>query len=242
MKKRESLIRALRISAKALKNDTVHYEWTKQHSCNCGVLAQALTGMHKIQLEHQTLMAFSTRQEGRPHTDPIPFEKNENPTWKSLVKQKCSITGEPMCEILSILFSKGLTTDDIVHLEYMENPAILERAGISKNPVKVKTAKIVEEEVVIKRGFLGIGRKVEKSTKTVYETKTQNYYSVKENLIKYLSAWAEILEEEVGEKNLKQPFHKEKDKNRLHEMLLIATSEENYELAAELRDRIEAIK
>jgi len=46
----------------------------------------------------------------------------------------------------------------------------------------------------------------------------------------------------VGEKNLKQPFHKEKDKNRLHEMLLIATSEENYELAAELRDRIEAIK
>lgn len=235
MEKRKNLIMALKLAAGALEKNTVIYDWKQQASCNCGIVAQALTGMHKSELEKYVSVAFSSFINGRPITDPVAFNNKLDRTWKNLVIQKCSITGKPVSEILSLLLSKGLTTEDIMHLEYMENPAILERSGIKTGITTTITEHEVEEEEIVKKGFLGIGRKTKivKKIKTI--KKKQNHYSIKENLIKYLTAWAEILEEQPEQVDI------ENNAVFLEERLLRATSEEKYKLAAEIRDKIQRL-
>lgn len=43
--KKEKLLKALKTTIHALKNDTIFYNWTKPSSCNCGLVVQAITGM-----------------------------------------------------------------------------------------------------------------------------------------------------------------------------------------------------
>lgn len=60
------------------------------------------------------------------------------------------------------------------------------------------------------------------------------YYTRKRNLILYLKAWVSILKDEIDE------VKREKltDKNKLQAKLVNAVAEENYEEAAELRDKL----
>jgi hypothetical protein len=55
----------------------------------------------------------------------------QNPTWKQLVQYTCNATGKSISKIITTLAEHGLQPQDIVHLEYLENTAILAKADIN---------------------------------------------------------------------------------------------------------------
>jgi hypothetical protein len=128
MDKRQNLIKNLNLVVNALKNDAVLYAWNSPGSCNCGVIAQAL-----LDVDRRTLLVKYDEARKACGMDGIPALQGSNgtvsPTWKNLVHASCSVTGKSMVEVINTLREKGLTAEDIVHLEYMENPAILAVAG-----------------------------------------------------------------------------------------------------------------
>lgn len=232
MNRKEKLINSLNIAIKSLQNDTVLYDWNKQSSCNAGIVAQAVLDKTPEELTEMRKSIFKN----------IP-EKLDN-TWKNAIKYGCSVTGKSMFEIITQLSEAGLTKEDIVHLEYLENPAILEKSGIEKETiyreVKVRDEKI-ETVVPHSNFFKRMLGKTETSVtvkpiyeKQIIETKyPEGYYTKKENLVKYLSAWVTILKEEPEMKT---------ESTNLEAQLLNAVANEDYELASKLRDSIRTLE
>jgi hypothetical protein len=236
MNRKEHLINSLRIAVDALKNDTIHYDWKEQHSCNAGVVAQACLGITREKVNSLRAPLFSVldginenREKG----------KKLDLTWKNAVKYGCPITGLSNFEIIDSLEKAGLSKADIVHLEYLENPAILEISGIQKvrKVEKVKVDESVKFEEVADDSFMGrlFGKKVTKKTiepiytDVVSEDYPDNYYTDKKNLILYLSAWIKILTQRTTHAS---------EPSRLEAMLLNAVAEEDYEKAAEIRNEL----
>lgn len=242
--KKQGLIKSLKIAITALENDTVYYNWQEHHSCNCGIVAQAATGMSSGEIWE----LFSPLQLGKKN------KTKKQLTWKSATHIYCTITGQTEEEIFKKLFKAGLSAEDIVHLEYLENPAILKRAGLTIDVTrinKVKTGETKELVPVAKtvraKGLLGLfGKTVnvivnEEKISEHFEyqeiktTEYENeYYKKKSNLIKYLKAWVSILEERPKQDDEQATLNKV----QLQEELLKAASNEEYEKAAIIRDRI----
>lgn len=105
------LITALRMSANALEQGTIYYDWHKPYCCNCGVLFCALTGKSPVDL-------------GAIRPRPI---AGDSSTWQVLIGQYCPISGIPTHSLFKELFSYGLTQKDMVDLEFMRNPKVLAR-------------------------------------------------------------------------------------------------------------------
>lgn len=114
MEHRSKLIEALRQSAKALETETIYYEWTEPACCSCGVLFCALLDIS----EHALEMRLPTRI-GHAGTN-----------WTTTVGQHCTVTGKPVHELFQQLMAFGLTAQDIVQLEYLENPRVLARMDL----------------------------------------------------------------------------------------------------------------
>lgn len=236
MNRKEHLINSLRVVVDVLKNDTIHYDWKEQHSCNVGVVAQACLGITRDQVNQMRKPSFNvleTINESREK------EKRLDLTWKNAVKYGCPITGLSNFEIVDSLEKAGLSKADIVHLEYLENPAILEISGIKrvKQVERVKVDESVRFEEVPNTSFMGrlFGTVTTKKivepiyTDVVTTEYPKNYYAKKENLIFYLSAWIKII--------TKRTTH-ETPSTQLEARLLNAVAEENYELAAEIRNEL----
>jgi hypothetical protein len=225
MNKKEHLIKSLSIAIEALENDTIYYDWCKQDSCNMGIVSQAVLGISVNDLKLKRASIFNN----------IP--KDIDVTWKNAVKYGCPLTGKSNFQIINDLENAGLSKNDIVHLEYLDNPGILSQSEILKEFVD-KKIEIGEEEVRVKdesnffKRIIG-ATKIEK--RPIYKTVREldyppSYYTNKSNLIKYLKAWVKILK---GGSNLE-----ENTKENLEAQLLIAISEENFEKATELQNRI----
>lgn len=236
MNRKEHLINSLRVVVDALKNDTIHYDWKEQHSCNAGVVAQACLGITRDQVNQMRKPLFNvleTINESREK------DKRLDLTWKNAVKYGCPITGLSNFEIVDSLEKAGLSKADIVHLEYLENPAILEISGIEKvkQVDRVKVDESVRFEEVPDTSFMGrlFGKVTTKKivepiyTDVVTTKYPENYYTKKENLILYLSAWIKILTQRTTH---------ETPSAQLEARLLNAVAEENYELAAEIRNEL----
>jgi hypothetical protein len=120
--KNDNLKKALQRAIYALKKDFVEYNWNKQNSCNCGIVAQAILVEGKKNIGSLFEKDFKNN-----------FEKGEeiSRTWKNLAKRTCSVTGNSVSEIISSLQEKGMSPEDIVHLEYLENPAIIKLSDIN---------------------------------------------------------------------------------------------------------------
>lgn len=231
MNKKEKLINSLNIAISSLKNDTIYYDWQRQSSCNAGIVAQAVLDKTPDEISKLRSSLFKN----------LP-EKVDN-TWKNAIKHGCSVTGKSMFEIINQLTEAGLSKEDIVHLEYLENPAILERSGIEK--IKTyKTVKTGEKKIPVTKphsnffkrilGEKEIGYKIEPVYKEVIDKEEypKNYFKEKENLIKYLTGWVSILKEEPVMKT---------EETDLEARLLNAVANEDYELASELRDKMNTI-
>src|SRR3989304_4581358 len=102
MKKKEKLISALKVAINALETGAVHYQWDRQESCNCGVVAQAILGTDLYSLRRDFDEAFGVISPHMKRTD-IPIDY----TWKNMVNFGCSITGEPLLDILKRLKEAG---------------------------------------------------------------------------------------------------------------------------------------
>ena len=122
----------------------------------------------------------------------------EDATWKNAVKVWCPIAKKPMKQIFIDLENAGLSKEDIVHLEYMDNPAILNLSGIPKTLKKTKSVKVGTRDVP-RTDFWGRTFSL-KTTEDVFEDRTTeetyNYWIDPKNLVKYLKAWVSILKEE----------------------------------------------
>lgn len=243
------LISSLRVAINVLETGTVAYNWKVQSSCNCGVVSKAVLQLTKEEISKEMerpTAALRKRFQG----DGIGV------TWKRIIQNHCSITGKTEVKILNDLFTNGFSPADICHLEFLENPAILQRANLYKTKtttIKVKTGEtITTTPVVMKtkvkakgiKGLFGGTDEIEvvENKTTVIETfkdevreqkyLEKEYYENKWNLINYLKAWVSILEEQ------EKPVSKELNKTELHEELLKAVSHENYEHASKIRDLI----
>jgi hypothetical protein len=235
MNRKEKLTKSLKSAITALENGTVTYDWQKQHSCNCGVVSQAILGVTGTELKNRI-----NGEEVFNHSifEKVKDEPEVAKTWKNLISAWCPITGTPLKQIFSDLTESGLTIDDMAHLEYLENPAILKRSGISTHH-NVTTEVFDHYEHIPVNTFFGklFGRTKMVEVKKTVTTTTQDrgYYSKKENVILYLKAWVTILQEE------REPIQEDlsgESKQELQERLLIAVADENYEMAAKLRDEL----
>lgn len=135
--KKQKLIKSLKLAINALKNDTIFYDWTRQESCNCGIVSQAVLGKSSeiVSDLFQNVIGhldkkFEIFNQG---IDDASKKKEHCSTWKDGVKFLCPIIGKSNIQIFDELTEAGLSKDDIVHLEYLENPAILRKSGIKKS-------------------------------------------------------------------------------------------------------------
>lgn len=113
--KKELLVSAIRRAADSISSGS-HYEWGHMGSCNCGHLAQQLTQKTKDEI-HRAAM-----------------EKKGD--WADQVLDFCPQSGMTMDWLISELTSYGLSTRDLIDLERLTNPSVLEKAGVpylSKN-------------------------------------------------------------------------------------------------------------
>lgn len=228
MDKKLNLISVLKKCIDALQNDIVEYDWKNTTACNIGLVAQVALDISYSEFDDLRTDFFTQFKEKKGNAD-------ISLSWKNAVKYTCPITGKNLPTIIKNLESFGIDRKDIVQLEYLENPAILEESGILKENYIVKTLiKNKEEKVLVdSTSFLGklFKLKEEKTIVTpIYESKEvfdypQHYYAKKENLIKYLKAWVRILERTSAVKNMESE-------------LIVLLAEEKYEEAAKLRDLI----
>lgn len=112
------LIIALRKTAEKLSKGAP-YQWGHMGACNCGNLAQELLDISKAEI-HQFAM--------QKHGD-----------WTEQLNDYCPTSGYPMDLMISKLLEKGLTIDELQHLETLSDPKILDviplpkRNQLSKN-------------------------------------------------------------------------------------------------------------
>ena len=156
-----------------------------------------------------------------------------------------------MPNIIRKLKDNGLNKEDIVHLEYMDNLAILSRSGIETTKKEIIVEKVLDTETVnfvtkphnnfIMRLF-GQTKLVEETVKTYKEitkekvVEVSRFYAKKENLIKYLKAWLSILNE--GSKNTQL---NDLNEIELREELLVAESNEDYGRCSEIMVKLNKI-
>lgn len=240
MNKRENLINSLKIAINALRNDIIHYDWSKQSSCNAGIVSQAVLGVSVDEMNELRKPLFKTLE--KINDKKSQNEKEISLTWKNAIKYGCPLTGKSMPQIIIDLENAGISREDIVHLEYLENPAILEVSGIEKEIIygdveidgKYQDVRVPHSNILL--AFLGVKTTINKYF-PIYEKQIigdrypKEYYTKKDNLIKYLVGWVSILE------NGSTTTFSD-DVSTLEAKLLNAVADENYEVAADLRDKI----
>jgi len=102
------LIGALRRTADRLSGD-VSYQWGHMGMCNCGHLAQSITGLAAPEIHQSALI-----REG---------------DWEQQARDYCPTSGNLIDVVLAAMFELGLTRDDVRNLERLSDPAIIRRVG-----------------------------------------------------------------------------------------------------------------
>jgi hypothetical protein len=148
------LISAIDALIAGLANNTLNYNWIEADSCNCGLIAQAVTGLTQSSLR---LELTELNKE---------FPDREDHTWKAMTNRICPITGVSENIIFKQLQEAGMTRENIIHLEYLSDPVILKK--------------------------MRRDRKFIQRIKDLF-TRPKKYYTKKQNLILYLTAWKEVL-------------------------------------------------
>jgi hypothetical protein len=102
------LISALRRTVDRLAGET-RYGWGHMGRCNCGHLAQSITGLTSAEI-HASALA----REG---------------DWEEQANRYCPTSGLLIDTVLAAMFDLGLTREDVRHLERLSDPRVLRRAG-----------------------------------------------------------------------------------------------------------------
>ena len=98
------LVKILRQAARQI-NAGAPYQWGHMGSCNCGHLAQAITGRSKSDIHTQAMTRYGD--------------------WEQQLRDYCPQSGLPLDEIIDEMLALGLTRRDLAYLEKLTDPAIL---------------------------------------------------------------------------------------------------------------------
>jgi hypothetical protein len=101
-------VQALRNAARKLRSQE-RYEWGHMGRCNCGYLAKEITKLSDAEI-HQLAM-----------------EKAGD--WRDQLREYCPQSGIAMDVIIDIMVDAGFTTAELMQLERLENPEILNKIG-----------------------------------------------------------------------------------------------------------------
>jgi len=99
------LILALRETARRI-DEGADYHWAHAGKCNCGHLAQVVTGLSPKEIFQRATASKLTR-------------------WTEYANDYCPTSCQPMDELISCLMQLGLERRDLHHLEYLSDVRIL---------------------------------------------------------------------------------------------------------------------
>ncbi|MCB9600218.1 MAG: hypothetical protein H6720_07675 [Sandaracinus sp.] len=105
------LVHSLRLAALRLE-DGAKYRWSHYGMCNCGHLAQVITGVSPSTLQRA---AFGRSGD-----------------WGEQGRDYCPDSGLPMDEILGHMIDAGMEPEDFRHLERLTHPHVLKRLPLER--------------------------------------------------------------------------------------------------------------
>lgn len=114
------LILGIRKTIQKLKNGAP-YQWGHMGACNCGNLAQEITNLTK----------------GEIHT----YAMQRHGDWNEQLIDYCPTSGYPMDLMVGKMLETGLTLDDLMHLERLSDPEILQRIPAERRQKMSKNSK-----------------------------------------------------------------------------------------------------
>jgi hypothetical protein len=162
------LIGALRETAVRLEREETVYRWSQLAHCNCGQLAQTITGLSPDAIQdaaarHRGDWAEQARTVALPQMAPEP-DYGSRPSidegaWEPEDVERCPIAELGMRQILAELIAWGLEPSDVGALERLDDPEVRRRLG----------------------------------------THTTDFlHSDRKNVVAYLLAWADLLEQRLA--------------------------------------------
>jgi hypothetical protein len=161
------LILALRETAARLSREEVTYRWSSFAHCNCGHLAQTITGLDPAEIQRRAMRregdwgsqardSASRRLAELHYLDRPALDEG---AWEPEDVGACQVTGAPLDAVLDRMYGLGLSPEDVGNLERLSDPEVRRRLG----------------------------------------TGTQFFpHHHRENVVAYLQAWADLLEERFG--------------------------------------------
>ena len=124
------LIHALKKTVKRLKDNESPYQWGHLGSCNCGHLAQTVTHLSKAEIHELAINSLGE-------------------DWSEKALDYCEGSGYPVEHILTKMMNLGLTKTDIVSLERLDDPIILEQLPEGERNLKKNKKNGLEGEIYI---------------------------------------------------------------------------------------------
>lgn len=113
-KPNQELIAAIRRASKKIREGS-DYQWGHMGKCNCGHLAQELTHLSKEEI-HRSAMAKSG-------------------DWSEQVLDYCPTSGFLMDQLIGTMLEAGLDRTDLICLEKLSSPTVLQRIQAARKPL-----------------------------------------------------------------------------------------------------------
>ncbi len=131
------LVTALRETATRLRREEVTYRWSSFAHCNCGHLAQTISGFSAEDIQRRAMRREGDWGSQAKHvaTHGFPdFDFGDRPAldegaWEPEDVGACRATGAPLDEILAHMYAIGLRPEDVAHLERLTDPVVRRRLG-----------------------------------------------------------------------------------------------------------------
>lgn len=131
------LIVALRQTAGRLAEGGVTYRWGSFAHCNCGHLAQTVTGLHPEEIQSRASRGEGDWGNQAWHTTPLrfpEFDYGDRPAldegaWEPEDVGACQVADAPLEDVFRQLYAVGLSPEDVGHLERLSDPAVRRRLG-----------------------------------------------------------------------------------------------------------------
>ena len=131
------LIVALRQTAARLARVETTYQWASFAHCNCGHLAQTITGLDPADIQRRAMRREGDWGSQARKVLPLrfpEFDYGDRPpldegAWEPENVGTCQVTGTPLDDVLGEMYALGLEPDDVGHLERLSDPAVRRRLG-----------------------------------------------------------------------------------------------------------------
>ena len=131
------LVVALRETASRLRREHITYRWASFAHCNCGHLAQTITGLSPEEIQRRAMrregdwgsQAREVAVRGFPRFDFGDRPALDEGAWEPQDVGACQVTGAPLDDILQDMYALGLDSHDVGHLERLSDPSVRRRLG-----------------------------------------------------------------------------------------------------------------